>query len=320
MAIIDDRTKEQILQDIKWQENELAKRRTLKEQNKNTFSGGDLSKKFGLSYDYDALNKLFSSNVEQTFKARAAEQAQMDRKSTDQMYGLQSDMLGENRRNLGSAIGDGSAFGAYMAKDLLANLGWQDKTGDIQTQMVMDQQQMAQEKQAALAQASQYAMELQNSTGMQAGNLSAMFDSNNVQREVGQLDADARRYTADADVNIANISAAAQRDAARYSGYGGGGDSSSTFKDLEDMISQGKQDSFIAYVMSTTGVSEKEARAWWDEANGITAKDDRPPIDLGEEVNWIPAESKRADDQKTGKIDRALIRSTVDKINAARKE
>lgn len=243
------------------------------QQKPGIMSGQDIASSYGLTYDFKTLDKLLKNSIEGKYKTLENDLLQSEQKTTDQIYGLQQDMLDAAKRNRGSAV-TGQSLGAYLANDLLSTLGWQQETSGLQTEMVQERQQLADKKASDIAAATETAMQMANSTGLSMAEIATMFDASATQDNVGLRDALARLYDSNAGLEAARVGAdatkyAADMNAAAARSYGGGGGGgygaqNTSFTSIEDIVKRRSYGDF-AYLMAGTGMKEADIKSLWEE-------------------------------------------------------
>ena len=244
------------------------------QQKPSIMSGQDIAGNYGLTYDFKTLDRLLKNSIEKKYKTLENDLLQSEQKTTDQIYGLQQDMLDAAKRNRGSAI-TGQSLGAYLANDLLSTLGWQQETSGLQTEMAQERQQLADKKASDIAAATETAMQMANSTGLSMAEIATMFDASATQDNVGLRDALARLYDSNAGLEAARVGAdatkyAANMNAAAARSYGGGGGGSygtnqePSFNSIEDIVKRRSYGDFY-YLMANTGMKAADIKSLWEE-------------------------------------------------------
>ena len=177
-------------------------------------TASELADLFGLTYDKDAINKIFNDAVAQQFATRYLQQGVTENNYYDQMAALQNTSLDTLRQQQSQAIMNGASKGMQAANQLSAVLGTSQTAAQTASALAQTRGQLATEQGAAQAKAIQDAMSYYDQMGMGLGELSKQLYSYDVQQQAAQLGYNQGINTDAAGVAAQNTAAQATLDSA----------------------------------------------------------------------------------------------------------
>lgn len=227
--------------------------------------------------DYKTILKQLNAATETQFNTLEDDYSTLTDQYGDNLYNLQSLMLDASKRTRGTAGVSGAATGVGAATDLSALLGLAQEATASNTQLVQEGQKLKTDRAAALAGNVNTARDAANSANVNIQNLLNNIYSSNTQYGAAAMSAlsqilygmasgDATKYAADQNVAATKYSAdsnlAAQQliQAVTGSSYNSrssgskassgtsGSGSATTWDSIADMISDGSEDAYMAFL------------------------------------------------------------------------